>query len=155
MDTAKQCTGDSTKTQTGKSGLTLELDVKTVGSVSLSATTVTITLPMRLVDYPDSLSGDSMIDTTTTPSVKIVFKGSSYLATTVTATPGSSNAADKIIVATFTTTATIAEKEDITVHVTGIKNPPSTKIFSGISIALVSNSITSGASDYTLEACVN
>jgi hypothetical protein len=107
MDTAKQCTGDSTKTQTGKSGLTLELDVTMTESVSLSATTVTITLPMRMVDYPDSLPRDSMIDATTTPSVKIVSGGSSYWATTVTQTPGSSDASEKII-ATFTTTATIA-----------------------------------------------
>jgi len=100
MDTAKQCIpGDSTTTQTGKSGLTLELDVTTAGSVSLSATTATITLPMRMVDYTattylDSLSRDSMIDATTTPSVKIVSEGSSYWATTVTTTLGSSYATD-------------------------------------------------------------
>ena len=99
MDTAKQCTGDSTKTQTGKSGLTLELDLTTTESVSLSATTVTITLPMRMVHYKvtnnlDSLPRDSMIDATTTPSVKIVSEGSSYWATTVTTTLGSSYATD-------------------------------------------------------------
>ena len=54
----------------------------TAGSVSLSATTVTIKLPMRMVDYTttylDSLPRESMIDTVTTPTVRIVYLSNSY-----------------------------------------------------------------------------
>jgi len=104
--------------------------VTTAGSVSLSATTVTITLPMRMVDYTttylDSLSRESMIDTEITPTVRIVYLSDSYWATSVTTTLGSSHSSDTIT-ATFTTTATIPTSKKIVVHLTGIKNPPSTK----------------------------
>ena len=85
---------------------------------------------MRMVDYTttylDSLPRESMIDTVTTPTVRIVYLSNSYWATSVTTTLGSSHSSDEIK-ATFTTTATIPASKDIVVHVTGIKNPPITK----------------------------
>ena len=153
-DSSKMCASDPNKTQNGATGVVAKMGYTLGAALDLSVSKVTISLPMRLKAYSDgsvlgTITRESMLPSDLSLlSVKIVHGTDTYWSSGVT-TSIQSDATNDEVIAIFTNPgASIAAAEAITVEITGITNPPTTKALTSAKLTLAAKVSPASPSTY-------